>query len=62
MKVVNGYWKMEGTPEVRLNLNTGLGPAPGGYLHLNEVEVYITPTELRLLWDAWAEFHLPGAP
>jgi hypothetical protein len=45
---------------VSLNTNAAIGPAPGGYLMMKGVEVFITPHELRQLWDAWTEFHLPG--
>ena len=45
--------------QIGLNVNAALGPAPGGYMMMRGVEVFITPAELRQLWDAWAEFHLP---
>jgi hypothetical protein len=45
---------------VSLNVDAALGPAPAGYLMMRGVEVFITPEELRQIWDAWAEFHLPG--
>lgn len=46
--------------QVGLNVDAALGPAPSGYLMMQGVEVFITPEELRQIWDAWAEFHLPG--
>jgi hypothetical protein len=47
---------------VGVNLDASLGPAPGGYLMMSGVEVFITLQELRTLWDAWIQHSLPTAP
>jgi hypothetical protein len=61
--LVDGWTRQSGAPgddiHVGLNMNASLGPAPAGYLRMRGVEVFITPEELRQLWDAWAELHLP---
>ena len=62
MRVIRDKWTMAGAAQVALNLNTAMGPAPGGYLRLNDIEVIIDPMEMRALWDAWTEFYLPTIP